>query len=259
MSWHGADMWGQRVCRPVSFASRVRCPVSNRAQMQSFPWYVGPTGRIFSQLSVRKRWIRAWGSRWRRSLASAVYKTELRAPMSISLLAGGPLPPGSPPSRTPRPSSMEAPLRSTRRPSNGIRDSWGRLGLNVRAGRGNRLTVADLLLATRLYKPNPASLLAPCAPSPSFTMDPLPISGFAKNARRRVAERRGRIRVWCRPRLCLLANVLAVKRFSVNCSSEQCVRRPSASHRGAAPSHASSPIPVINPPFLWIRFERRVV
>jgi hypothetical protein len=35
-------MWGQRVCRPVSFASRVRCLVSHRAQMQSFSLSYGP-------------------------------------------------------------------------------------------------------------------------------------------------------------------------------------------------------------------------
>jgi hypothetical protein len=53
--------------------------------------------------------------------------------------------------------------------SNAVRDSWG-LGLNIRADRGNRLTVADLLLATRLHKRNATSLIAPSAPSPSFTM-----------------------------------------------------------------------------------------
>jgi hypothetical protein len=105
------------------------------------------------------------------------------------------------------------------------------------------------MLAPRAYKST--ATRGPSSPGkrePRGRVDPPPMSGFAKNARRRVAERRGRIRVRRRPRLCLLANMLAVKRFSVNCSSEQCARRPSASHRGAAPPHASSPIPVISPP-----------
>jgi hypothetical protein len=103
--------------------SRPLPGLPSRADAVLFPViWAPPAGSSPSSSSVRKRWIRARGSHWCRSLASAEYKTELRAPVSISPLAGGPLLPGSPPSRTPRPSSMEAPPRSTRRPPNGIRD-----------------------------------------------------------------------------------------------------------------------------------------
>ena len=49
---NGAEMWGRCVSRLVSFARRVRCrarsPIARRCSL--FPWHVGPTGRILSQL-----------------------------------------------------------------------------------------------------------------------------------------------------------------------------------------------------------------
>jgi hypothetical protein len=113
--------WGHGWCQQAILQTASPGAKSSRAGEQSLacgPLHPGSS----PSSSVRKRWIRARGSRWCRSLASAEDKIELHAPVSISPLAGGPLLPGSPPSRTPRPSSMEAPPRSTRRPPNGIRD-----------------------------------------------------------------------------------------------------------------------------------------